>query len=191
MTIRPSHPPCNAVRLRLLALTILTACSADPLGVPGVGSSSDIDDVADLAFSSAADVAAAPDDLAIDPDLAPPPDQVAGPPDYAFPGCIEPQPPALNFGTVNTGSDSMAQVLMLTNVCKRVVRIVQLEIAGPDKNDFRATGNDSVPFDLLAGFTRDIKLVFRPRAVGKSVAEYVVREDTGPVLRVALTGRGR
>ncbi len=98
-------------------------------------------------------------------------------------------PASLNFGTVNLGATSAAQVVSVTNESSSSVSITSVTITGTNSGDFAKT--DGCGSTLGAGATCTISVTFTPGGAGSRTATLNVNDNGGASPQtVALSGTG-
>jgi hypothetical protein len=95
----------------------------------------------------------------------------------------------LTFSSINVGSSSAAQKLVLSNAGNATLTITGITITGLDPGDFSQTNN--CPATLATATNCTINVTFTPVAAGTRLATVSVSDDaTGSPQTAALTGTG-
>jgi trimeric autotransporter adhesin len=104
------------------------------------------------------------------------------------PGVLNPDPVALEFGEVITGTGS-PQTVTLANSGDVAVDISTIEITGTDAAMFAVTG--TAPTTVAAGGSATVEVTFTPTAAGARTATLqLTHNGTNTPLEIALTGTG-
>lgn len=101
---------------------------------------------------------------------------------------LEVDPSSVDFGTLAVHTSS-ARTITLTNVSTTSLRIETLELAGDHPESFSSVPEGG-PFELKAGQTLSVDVIFEPETVGNHTARLVVSShaDNAPMLLIPLVG---
>jgi hypothetical protein len=97
----------------------------------------------------------------------------------------------LNFGTVQVGSVSTGQTLIVTNTGNAPLRVTAVIISGNHSNDFFKTGDTCASAIIAPQNFCTIGVIFQPTGAGVRVATLVLVDDAaGSPREITLTGVG-
>lgn len=98
-------------------------------------------------------------------------------------------PSAVSFPSIDQGSSTAPQSLMVSSSGNSTLHISSVSLAGPNASDFSFTNNCTAP--LAPGSNCTISIVFSPTAPGQRVANLTVADDAqGSPQTVVLNGTG-
>lgn len=98
-------------------------------------------------------------------------------------------PSAVSFPSINQGSTSAPQSLIVSSSGNSTLHISSVSFAGPNASDFSFANNCIAPLALGSNCT--ISIVFSPTAPGQRAADLMVADDApGSPQTVVLTGTG-
>ena len=99
-------------------------------------------------------------------------------------------PSSHNFGSVNVGSSSAAQTIVLTNSGPDDITLSGVSLAGANAAEFSL--NFSALYSIPAGGSANVSVTFNPTSFGAKTATLQISHDgTNPSpLEIALTGQG-
>lgn len=102
---------------------------------------------------------------------------------------ITPNPNPFNFGTVNVGATSGAQIFTIQNNGAVAILIDGLFLEGANASDFTLTDSHNYAVPLAAGTSYTVSVVFHPASTGAKVAYLRLSEnETDHFVNLAGTG---
>ncbi|MEE8367340.1 MAG: choice-of-anchor D domain-containing protein [Thermoanaerobaculia bacterium] len=112
---------------------------------------------------------------------------------YLGPGApvAESLPTQVAFDALRVSDAEASSRVELTNVGKRVLRVLELDLIGSAGDQFGILSEDCVGAQLKSGEACHIELLFRPTVMGVSSTDLIIRSNgRGELLQLKISGEG-